>query len=351
MTSTIDQVAKRAGVSRATVSRVLGNKTNVSANTRKKVVTVAKELGYFPNRSARSLKQGKTYLIAFVMADISNSFFSTMARSIMESIVEHGYDLIVYDTKYDVKREEIGLRMLDEKRVDSVILSPVNSTPAKKLVSMASAYSSRLLLVDNVVEGIDVDSVIVDNEWGAFRATEHLIKGGHRSIATITGPQDQSSGRCRLEGFLKACRTYDIQVRPEWIKYGDFTRPEGYRLLMELFEIRAPKPTAVFIANNSMAIGGLQAIRKLSLQIPNDVAVVAFDDVNSELGDLFEPPLTAVVQPADLIGKLAGQRVINRLAAQGVLDSQKIILQPTLVVRGSCGVNAVNDTTEMEVMK
>jgi len=346
MTAKIDDVAEKAGVSRATVSRVFRNERYVSASTRERVLAVAQELGYYPNRSARSLKQEKTYLVAFVMADISNSFFSTMARSIMESIVEHGYDLIVYDTKYDAKREEAGLRMLLEKRVDSVILSPVSSAPLKKLVSLGKRYASRVVVVDNLVEGVDVDSVVVDNEWGAFKATEHLIEGGHRLIATIAGPQDQSSGRWRLEGFLKACRTYDIEVRTEWVKYGDFTRPGGYRLMTELFETEGPKPTAVFIANNSMAVGALQATKKLSLRIPQDVAVVGFDDIDSELGDLFEPPLTAVVQPADLMGKLAGQRVISRLTAQGPLEVQNIVLQPTLVVRrGSCGVRAADDYT------
>ena len=345
MAATIDDVAKKAGVSRATVSRVFRNERYVSASVRDRVIAVAEELGYFPNRSARSLKQEKTYLVAFVMADISNSFFSTMARSIMESIVEHGYDLIVYDTKYDAKREETGLRMLLEKRVDSVILSPVSNAALRKLVSISKRCASRVVVVDNLVEGVDVDSVVVDNEWGAFKAAEHLINGGHRLIATIAGPQDQSSGRCRLEGFLKACRTYGIEVRPDWIKYGDFTRPGGYRLLTELFDTEGTRPTAVFIANNSMAVGALQATKKLSLEIPRDVAVVAFDDIDSECGNLFEPPLTAVVQPADLMGKLAGQRVISRLTAQGSLEVQNIVLQPTLVVRGSCGlgVRAADD--------
>ncbi|NPV53159.1 MAG: LacI family DNA-binding transcriptional regulator [Firmicutes bacterium] len=339
MSVTIKDVAQKAGVSFATVSRVLRGERYVSAETQQAVHRAVKELGYHPNSLARNFKTKRSNIIGFVMPDISNPFFATIARGIEERARRNGYDLIIYDTHSDPDRELKGLQMLAERRVDGVILSPISDQLLK--LEIPDVRILPVVLVDNLVEGAEVDSVIIDNVQATRRLVEHLLSLGHRKIAMITGPLNQTTGKDRLAGYLSALHDHGIPEVKGWIREGDFLMQSGYELAGELLD-KADKPTAILAANNFMALGAMRAIRERGLHIPRDMALVAFDDM-SEFTTLLDPPLTAMVQPAGRLGDAACDLLLRRLHAKRSMKPRQVIMEAELLIRGSCGANAYHD--------
>lgn len=324
---TITDVADRAGVSRSTVSRYLnGFKIARQTNVERAIA----ELGYQPSRVARSLKSGATHAIGVIVPDISNPFFAAAVKG-MESLArQRGYQLLLCNTDEDVDLERAALDELMVRSVDGLVLT----TTARDLSEVPSLGSLPvpISLLDRTIEGLDLDSVVVDNAGGSSRVVQHLIQLGHRRIAFITGPTHTTPGRGRYEGFVDALAEFGIPLPPEYVQQGGFREEGGYQAALHLVGSQ-PRPSAIYAGNNLMAIGALKALHELGVAIPGEMSFISFDDL--QLAPLLSPPPTVIARPTSEQGVLAMQLLLDRLSGNGHRPSRRIVLDTTLVVRGS----------------
>jgi DNA-binding LacI/PurR family transcriptional regulator len=325
------EVARRAGVSTATVSRVISGTTVVSRELRERVQAAIDELDYRPSRVARSLRTHRAKILGVIVSDIRNPYFTAVVRGIEDVANANAHSLLLCNSDEDAAKEELYIQVLLAERVAGVIISPTDedSTTCRALVE------SRIpvVAVDRRLRRVDADMVIVDNVKGASQAVSHLARLGHRRIASIGGPTHISTGRERLEGYKKALVDHGIAVDESLIKIGDFKQDSGYRLAHELLSLENP-PGAVFVANNLMTLGALCAIHERGLNIPRDVAIVGFDDM--PWATSLAPPLTAVAQPTYELGSTAADLLLQRIADRE-RPLVEMTLEPNLVVRASCG--------------
>lgn len=336
--STLRDVARRARVSVATAARALGGYGYVSPRTRQRVLRAAQALDYHPNEIARSMVRGRTQTIAVIVSDNANPFFAAVVRGIEDAVRSSGYALVLCNADEDPDKEATYLRMVRQRRVDGVILSPSGGPP--ELVRNLVRRGMPLVQVDRRIEDLEADAVVVDSRAGVRAAVEHLVRLGHRRIGLISGPRRLYTGRERLEGFLEALQDAGIRPDARWILEGDFKAPSGYALVRRLLEVQ-PRPTALFVANNLMTIGALLGLKEAGVRIPEEMAVVGFDDM--EWAPILTPPLTAVAQPAYDLGVAAGRLLLRRLEDPGA-PPQVVAFQPKLVVRESCGARRTAGT-------
>lgn len=338
MARTLDEVAKYAGVSRSTVSRVINDHPNVSAATRARVEAAIEKCNYRPHAVARSLATSRTNILGMVVPEsvtklFTDPYFPLMLRGATEACNRRGYHLILSLFTGSIESSVMHDRVARSGYLDGVIAA--NASLDDKLIP--SLFEEGLPFV-NIGRHPDdrVNYVDVDNIGGARMATEHLIRQGHRRIATISGPLDMTPGQDRLDGFREMMSTHRLPVSEELVAEGDFTEAGGRAAMMQLL---AADPTAVFAASDSMAIGAIKAIRAASKQVPEDVAVVGFDDIPSAL--TVDPELTTVRQPIERIGQLAVDTLIDLIEAEAKEGSpsstRRFVLPTELVVRGSCG--------------
>jgi len=328
---TIRDVAKNVGVSPSTVSRVIRGESNVHPETRKKVLRAVKKMGYSLDGNARAMIKKQTKTIGVSVSDISNPFYPPLIRGIENTINKFGYSMILCNTDEDSSKEEKYLQVLLEKRIDGLIISP--TTPQIPFLKVFEARNVPIVCIDRSLENIEADMVSVDNIHGAFIATEHLIKLGHKRIAIITGIRGITTTDERLKGYLNTLDQYGIDKNESLIIEGNSTIEGGVKATERLFKLKSP-PSAIFSSNNLMTIGVFIALKKLGKSIPKDVAVIGFDDL--DWAEALDPPLTAVSQPTYTIGSTAAQLLIQRLLKEGPKKKQKIILRTTLTIRKSC---------------
>lgn len=306
---TIKEVAKKAGVSTATVSRVLNNNYPVSDEARERVYTVIKELNYSPNAIARSLKNNKTNLIGFVVGDISNPYFMKIARVIEDDMRARGYNIIMAVTHEDEELEKKLLKVLFEKRVDSVVIAPSGSNIEELLNFINSGVN--VIAIDRKVEGLNIDTVIEDNFDAAYDLTELLIKSGHKKIAIVNGRLDVTTGAERSKGFKSAMNNNNIPIIDEYLLYGNFDEEKAYFEVKKLLmKENVEKPTAIFATNNKMAEGAMVAIQELGYKIPEDISMVSYGELSAP--ELVEPRLTVVQQDAYAIGRKVSNILIEK---------------------------------------
>lgn len=330
--ATIKDVARQSGVSVATASRALGNYGSVKEETRRIVLKVAAELNYVPNALARSMVKLRTDTIGLVVPDIRNAFFGAVAQSVAKAAKQEGLRVIVCDTGGDFETECDYLQDLVEQRVDGILLA--SCAPWDLEHALIDAVSCPVVLVDRVVKGAELDCVRSDHVQGARELIRHLIDLGHRRIGIVLGTGRESVHRERFQGYVQALEAAGITHRSEWVKHRDWEH--GLGAVKEFLELGEP-PTAIFTTNNVVTVSVLADLKRLGRKVPDEIAVAAFDDL--ELGNLLETPLTAVVQNPLLIGRTAMEMMLRRLSgeeAQTAAPKTKI-LQPTLVVRKSCG--------------
>ena len=338
MARTLDEVAKHAGVSRSTVSRVINNHPNVSPATRARVEAAIEKCSYRPHAVARSLATNKTNILGMVVPEsvtklFTDPYFPLMLRGATEACNRRGYHLILSLFTASVDSSVMHDRVARSGYLDGVIAA--NASLDDKLIP--SLFEEGIPFV-NIGRHPDdrVNYVDVDNIGGARMATEHLIRLGHTRIATISGPLDMTPGQDRLDGFREVMSTHRLAVPEGLVIEGDFTEAGGRAAMMRLL---SEGPTAVFAASDSMAIGAIKAIRAAGLQVPEDVAVVGFDDIPSAL--TVDPELTTVRQPIERIGQLAVETLTNVIEGQTTegrrASTQRFVLPTELVVRGSCG--------------
>lgn len=331
MTS-LNEVARRAGVSIATVSRVINNSSRVNPETRMKVQQVIKELKYQPNRVAKRLrnKNASGNLLGVLIPDIQNPFYVEVLRGIEDVAFQHKYVLIMCNFSQDEMKERRYLDILQSESIDGLIAAPTDEYDLKVINLVRNGLP--IVCVDRGLSGVDVDVVLVDNQEGAFSAVDHLAKKGHKRIAFISGMPAIPSSRKRKLGYIEALETNGLAFSEELIRYGDSKMESGTVLCKELMSLPNP-PDAIFTGNNLITLGALEAINEMGLRIPNDVAVVGFDDMF--WANSLNPPLTAVRQPAYEIGKRAAEQLISRIN-DSTRPTMNMVMKTELIVRKSC---------------
>jgi LacI family transcriptional regulator len=328
----IRDVAKLAGVSPITVSRAVNNSGYISRETRERVEAAIDELGYVPNMLGPSLRSQQTLTLAAVISDITNPFWTTVTRGIEDVAQANGYSTVLCNTDESESKQEQYLQMLLRRRVDGILLVPAGSEPAP--VELIKRQGTPVVVIDRQVPDVDVDIVRADSEEGAYQLTRHLLSLGHRRIALLAGPKSVSTAVDRIHGCLRAIQEAGLSINDDLISWGNFTQASGSESA-RLATDRDPRPTAIFAANNFIAIGAMQALKAKGLRIPEDLALVAVDDIPPAYTP--EPFLTAAIQPADEMGRQAAQLLLDRIKNPAGAPFQKIVLPTKLIVRASSG--------------
>ncbi len=325
--STIGDVAKRAGVSTMTVSRVINNSGYISSETRERVEKAIAELGYVPNALARSLRFKQTKTIGLIITDITNPFFTTVARGVEDTASEHGFSVIFCNTDESQAEESEYLTLMVQKQVDGIILVPAHSS--RESAVYLQDHKVPFVVLDRRIAGMELDTVRCDSEIGGYQLTRHLIDLGHRRIAMLSGPQAVSTSADRLAGYRHAMEEAGLE-RAEY--FGSLTNADGYRMAREALAV-PQRPTAFFAANNLVAIGAIRALLEKGLHVPQDLSVVSFDDLPETM--IFDPFLTVVAQPAYEMGQQATRLLLNRLSGTDTAAPREILLPTQMIKRGS----------------
>ena len=313
-----------------TVSRVINNSGYISQAARERVERAIEQLGYVPNALARGLRFKQTKTIALILTDITNPFFTTLARGVEDAASEQGFSVIFCNTDEDESEEGEYLNMLLQKQVDGILLVPARCS--SESISMLQSRSIPVVVLDRRVPGIQVDTVLGDSEEGAYQLVRHLLGLGHRRIAMISGPSSVSTATDRVDGYRRAMAEAGLEVDESMVLHDAFSQEGGYRMARRVME-SVPRATALFAGNNFIAAGAFGALREVGLRVPEDISLVAVDDLPLPLA--MEPFLTVAAQPAYEMGRRATELLLDRLAGEAPAECREIVLPVTLVVRRS----------------
>jgi DNA-binding LacI/PurR family transcriptional regulator len=343
--ATMKEVAKLAGVSVATVSRVLNNQPNVSPELRSKVLEAVKELSYQRNRVARSLRARRSRIIGLIISDIQNPFFTSLVRAVEDVAYEHQYAVFLCNSDENVEKETLYVDLMCAEKVAGVVISPTCETdsPSQKLIEV----NIPVVAVDRRMLDLAVDTVMVDNVGAAFELVSHLIDDGHRHIAAVLGTPIATTGHERREGYVQALKAHGLPILPDLIRTGPPKETVGYRLTGEFLDL-SDRPTALFTGNNLLTVGALRAIYERGLRIPDDIALGAFDEL--DWMSLVEPPLTVVAQPTYELGRTAADLLLKRIE-DGTRPPQEVVLKPTILIRQSCAHHAETSPLGVSVQR
>jgi DNA-binding LacI/PurR family transcriptional regulator len=326
----IKDIARIAGVSVSTVSLVLNEKPGVRGETRLRVMSVMEKLNYVPNNIARSLVTKVSKSIGLIVADISELFFGTYARIIQNAVNREGYRLILYNSDNRPDKEGSSLDSLSENGVDGIIMVPCSEENAGKISRMGIP----VVFLDSYVPGVDASYVGVHNEEAGRRATEHLIRLGHKRVACVTGPRGFSSSEERIRGYRKALDAHGITFNDLFLRHTDWTVDGGFDAANQLLCLKAV-PTALFVTGDTCALGALKAVYGEGLRVPEDIAIVGFDDMM--FSAFLKVPMTTVRQPMKALGEQAVKLLFEKIRSNNAASSRRVILQTRLIVRESCG--------------
>jgi LacI family transcriptional regulator len=331
LSASIKEVALKAGVSIATVSRVINEKGPVAAETRQRILEAIEQLRYVPHGAARSLITNQTDTIGVLLPDLYGEFFSEVIRGIDLAARRSGYHVLISGFHSDRAEIEAVLRAL-RGRVDGlIVLSPdVDAQALRRNLP----ETLPVVLLNTPVSGNAFDAISVDNYGGAFAMVRHLAALGYRRIALICGPAENADARERLRGCRDALRAAGIAPSPALEVPGDFSEESGYRAGQRLLTLE-PRPEAVFAANDSMAIGCLFALREAGVEVPGDIALAGFDDI--PITRYITPPLSSVHVPIAEMGTRAMERLLHAVERKNAHERRQETVATTLVVRGSCG--------------
>lgn len=328
--STISDVARRAGVSTMTVSRAINQSGSVSPATRARVERAIVELEYVPNALARQLRSNRTKTLALVVSDISNPFFTTIARGVEDAARERAFGVMYCNTDESEQEEIAYLEVLIERRIDGVLLVPSSTSTAS--VRLLRAHDIPVVVLDRRVRARRVDAVRCDSVGGAYVLVRHLLELGHRRIGVLTGRRTVSTSVDRVTGCQRALAEAGVELDKRLVRYGEFNQAAGFRMAQQLLAM-SPRPTAIFAANNFIAFGAIRAIRDAGLRVPDDMSVVAFDDLPPEW--VIDPFLTVLAQPAYEMGRRGTELLLKRLAGGDGGAPSTTVLPSELIVRRS----------------
>lgn len=323
MTVTLRDVAQRAGVSNATVSRVLAGRPHVSDETRGRVLAAVADLAYRPDRVARSLRVRRSSILGLVITDIQNPFFTALVRAVEDVAYEHNYAVFLCNSDEDVEKEEFYIDVMLAESVAGVVIVPTQekNTPCQKLVQAGIP----LVSVDRRILDLEVDTVTVDNREASFSLVNRLLEAGHRRIGAVFGPMATTTGRERRDGYVQALHAHGIAVSPSLIRTGPPKKDSGYRAAKEILAL-SPPPSALFTGNNLLLMGALKAIRDNGLRVPQDLTLASFDEM--DWMDISDLPLTVIAQPTYQLGRTAAELVLQRIQ-----DRSRAVQQVTLTTK------------------
>jgi len=343
MPPTLEEVAKLAGVSRSTVSRVVNQHPNVRPEVRERVWEVIRQTGYQPHAAARSLATRRTRVIGLIIPQavttlFTDPYFPILIRGIADACNAHNYHLMlslfsrrrVQESR--ARQDLLYQQVLRGRYLDGVVVS---SAPLDDPIFPRLLEDGVPFIIVGRYPHERANYVDVDNVAGARMAVEHLLRLGHERVATITGPLNMFAAQDRLEGYRQALAARGIPVDEDLIAEGDFTEGGGRAAMQRLLPRR---PTAVFAASDMMAVGAIKVLREAGLRVPEDVAVVGFDDI--PLASMVEPPLTTVRQPIEQTGGMAVELLVSLLENPGEETVHRVVLPTELVIRASCGVRS-----------
>lgn len=323
-------VADRAGVSVTSVSHVINQTRLVSDDLRERVLTAMNELGYQPNALARSLRRKETYTIGVIMTNSADPFFAEVTRGVEDACFEQGYNIILCNSDSDLDKELFYTNELIKKRVDGILFLAAGGKSTEHIRTMQERRIP-LVVVDRYIPDLAVDTVLVDNAYGGWLATRHLIELGHQRIGCITGPSDLTLSAERVTGFRRALQEAGLPIDETLIVKGNFQYETGFQAAHQ-FLTRPTPPTAIFACNDLMAIGVINAAVKQGWQVPDRLSVIGFDDIR--MAAYTNPLLTTVAQPKYEMGSIATTMLLERIHQQEMAPRQKL-LETQLVVRES----------------
>ena len=331
---TMKDIAKRANVSCATVSRHINRSGYVSRPVQQRIEAVIEELNYRPSWTARSLRRGRTYTIGLIIPSILNVYYTAVAQSILDHFSEHGYNVMIQISDEDSEKELDLLRVLQERKVDGIIYTPAangnNSEHVRALVAdeMPIVELNRQRLPDLL------DAVLADNFQGGYMATEHLLRLGHRRIGLIVGGMHLTTAKERLAGYKQALDDYGVRFDPELVKVKQFSKSWGSQATEEILQSR-PRPTAIFAGSNRVLMGTMQTLSDHNVRAPDDISIVSFDD--SDWLSFWQPPITTVDIAIDEMGALAVDLMLKRIEGDKLAEKpQTYYLAVKLIERSSC---------------
>ncbi|HNB52188.1 MAG TPA: LacI family DNA-binding transcriptional regulator [Anaerolineales bacterium] len=322
--ASIKDVAEEAGVSTATVSRVLSGKPYVKSDVKARVLEAVDKLGYRPNLVARSLRAQQSKTLGLIVSDIRNPYFTSLSRAVEDTAYEKGYSVFLCNTDENPEKESLYLNLMRDENVAGVIFSPTRQT-VENFESAGLDFPT--VLVDRVSDD-DVDAVLIDNVASAYRLTCHLLENGYRKIAGVFG-EASTTGRERHQGMVQALQEYGLT--PAQVIHTQPRIEAGFEGVMGLFA-ETSRPDAILTSNGLLLAGAMKAIRELNLSIPDDLALVGFDDTT--WATLVQPALTVIAQPTYEIGKTATELLFQRIA-EPERPARQVILKGQLLVRGS----------------
>lgn len=331
---TISDVARKAGVSVSTVSKYLNDIPYVSENTKKKIQAVIDELNFQPNTIARSLAKQETGYLGLLVPEVNNPFYTDLMQAIEAIAAKKGYYIILANTHGDSARELQLARELGN-RVDALIFASATNDSKKLNELIKEDY--RFLMVSRHVKEVKASHVVVDGFLGAKMAVAHLIRLGHKKIGHIGGPQWIHQFQDRYMGYQSVLKQFGIPEKRDWVVFGEPSIQVGYQLAVQLMSL-PEKPTALFVGNDTLALGVLEACDTYGWCVPHDLAIVSFDNIS--LSRLALVPLTTIDSRIDEMGQFAVQTIVQQLREDiSVLNDSKreIVLKPSLVIRKSCG--------------
>ncbi|WP_051309036.1 LacI family DNA-binding transcriptional regulator [Desulfogranum japonicum] len=326
----IKDIAEAAGVSTATVSRVLNGKQHVRPEVQKKVLEIVKQMNYSPNRAAQSLRSRQSSMIGLVVADIQNPFFASVCRAVEDVSQAHNYSIILCNTDENPEKEQMYLELLQNENAAGIILSPTKRLA--KHFPQELANQTPMVLIDRKVEGVDVDSVLIDNFSAAKTLTTHLLGNGLKRIAGLFG-SPSITGEERLLGYQAAFQESGIKIDPDLIIELPAKMENAHEAVTKLLESESP-PEAIMTSSGLLANGAFRAIRDKEIEIPGTLAFATFDE--SPWTSMTRPAITVIEQPTYDIGMTAGEMLIKRIREQS-RPTRQVVLSSRLIIRQSCG--------------
>ncbi len=325
----IRELAKKAKVATATVSRVINGTVPVSEKVTTRVRQAIEELNFFPNTHARALGSGRSRIYGLIISDITNPFFPELVKSFETIAVKHGQEVIVANTDYQPKRMELCVRRMLERKVDGVAIMTSEMEPG--LIDMLRKSSIPLVCLDTAVVGKRISNIEVDYTGGVEQALDHLLQLGHRRISFISGPMNLQSSRTRHHAFCQYLQRKNIECKSSMIAEGNHRVDGGRSAMSRLLKLKLP-PTAVLTSNDLSAIGAMGAIHEAGLTVPKDISLIGFDDI--ELSSFIQPPLTTLRASRTEIATRAFMSLFNA-SEKGEIDGTACRIEATLVVRES----------------
>ena len=343
MPVTLHELAKAAGCSVSTVSRALNSSDHpVNDATRQRILDIANQLGYRPNMTARGLKMDRTFTIGLVVYNIASAFTPVLIRGIQEYLKQRDYFSIIISTDWDPDLESEAVHQLISRSIDGVIFVETWRDESNNTLDLAN---KPYVYVYRLFDGEYTNSVIVDDLYGARLAVEHLVKLGRQRIAFINGPHGWASSKERLAGYQSVLTQYEIPYEPALVEEGSWEVQSGYEAAKKFIAMPG-RPTAIFAANDLMALGAIYAIQDAGLNVPKDIAVVGYDD--RELASFSNPTLTTIAPPSFEMGQLAARLILDRLENQ-VEIKDPVRVRGKLIVRESCGAEQAKAPSERYV--